>query len=776
MKLSRTIAGIGAICAHSVGIGHLTTAAVIAVSIVALGCAGDPAARKQRYLESGNGYAESGRWREAVIEYRNALQIDARFAEARLKIAEAYVKLGDGRNAMSEFVRAADLLPERVDVQLTAGTYLLAAGQTDSALARAESALARQPDNIAAHILRGNALAGLNQLDNALTAMEEAIRLDPKRGATYTQLGIVEFARGKPEQAEAALKKAVALDPKSVSAQLALGNFYWASNRRSETEKAFEAALIAEPTNVVANRAMALLSMATGRLDKAEKHLKQVLETSATPAGLFALSDFYLATNRAKEAVALLEPYAEKRQPSVKHRLAAAIAASGDRARAHRLLDELLKADPRDAQAQLLKGQLLLDDGRSDDALSSVRSAVEIEPTSVAAQFALGKVYAARGDLPGAEKAFTEAVKLNPRAAAAQVELSRLQLASARPQDSIESAKAAVIAQPQNIDARIALVRGWLAAKELARADQEIEKLLAARPQDPRIHVLSGVMASARLQPAQAHQAFDRALAIDKRSVEALAGHIALDLGAKDFTSARKRIDARLADGAADPEVLVLAARTYAAMKDLMAAEEVLRRAIESSPSLLPAYAMLGQLYVSQRRLEEARKEFDALAERQSKPVGALTMSGIILLTQGNQALARQRFERAVALDSQAAVSANNLAWLYAESGEHLEQAVRLAVAASQALPEAPEVLDTLGWVYYKSDLPTLAVPPLMRAVEKSPNNPSYHYHLGLVYGKTGAVAQSRQSLTRALELKPDFAGADDARRALALLNDSHPQ
>jgi Flp pilus assembly protein TadD len=349
--------------------------------------------------------------------------------------------------------------------------------------------------------------------------------------------------------------------------------------------------------------------------------------------------------------------------------------------------------------------------------------------------------------------------------------LSRLQLASSRPKDSVESATAAVKAQPQSLEARIALVRGWIATKDFVRAEKEIGELLAARPQDPRIHVLSGLAAGARLQTVQARAAFERALALDSRSIEAVAGLIALDLAAKDFASARKRVEARLADGEPGPELLLLAGRTYAATRDIPAAEQVLRRAINSAPSLLPAYAMLGQLYVSQRRLDEARKEFDALAERQSKPVGALTMSGIILLTQGNQQLARERFERAVALDSRAAVAANNLAWMYAESGENLEQAVRLAVAASQVLPESHEVLDTLGWVYHKSDLSALAVPPLRRAVEKSPNNPMYHYRLGLVYEKTGAVAQSRQSLSRALELKADFAEADDARRALARLN-----
>src|SRR5688572_24139745 len=118
--------------------------AVLASALAAIGCSSDPSVRKQRYLESANRYVEQGKLREAVIDYRNALQLDARFAEAQLKIAHTYARLGDGGNALREFVRAADLLPESADVQLTAGSYLLAAGQMDSALARADVVLSRE--------------------------------------------------------------------------------------------------------------------------------------------------------------------------------------------------------------------------------------------------------------------------------------------------------------------------------------------------------------------------------------------------------------------------------------------------------------------------------------------------------------------------------------------------------------------------------------------------------------------------------------------------------
>ena len=755
------------------------TMLVLVSTLSAVGCFSDPAVRKQQYFESANRYVEQGKLREAVIEYRNALQLDPRFADARLKIAQTYARLGDGNNALREYVRAADLLPENADVQLTAGTYLLAVGQMDSALSRADGVLAKQPENVSAQVLRGSALAGLKDLDGALSAMEEAVRLDPTRSASYTQLGLVEVARGRQDEAEAALKKAVSLDPKSVVGHLALGRFYWSAGRQAETRQAFETALQIDPKHIGANRTMALLSLATGRLEDAERYLKQVAEISKAPAAQFTLADFYMASGRAKDAIALLTPLATAtaRIPGARYRLAAAMALSSDRAGAYRLLEEILKEDPRDIPAQLQIGQLLFEDGKRDEALARVQGAAAADPASVPAQFALGRVYVARGDLPGAEKAFREVVKLNPHVAAAHVELSRIQLADRRPQESLASAQAAASEQPQSLDVRLALVRSLLVGKKFAQAEREVQSLLRTHPKDARVHVQNGVLAGARRETAAARGSFERALSLDGRSVEALSGLIALDLEARDVTAARRRLEKQLEEDQR-PEMLLLAARTYSAVNDLDAAERTLRRSIEVAPSLLTAYAMLGQVYVKQRKLDEARARFDVLAEKESKPIAALTMSGMILQAQGNTAQAKQRFERAVALDAQAAVAANNLAWIYVESNENLEQAVRLAVTASQALPDAPEVLDTLGWVYYKNNQPALAVAPLVRAVQRAPGNPLYRYHLGLAYEQAGDVTRSRESFTKALDLKSDFVGADDARRALARLKEkaSSPQ
>ena len=50
-------------------------------------------------------------------------------------------------------------------------------------------------------------------------------------------------------------------------------------------------------------------------------------------------------------------------------------------------------------------------------------------------------------------------------------------------------------------------------------------------------------------------------------------------------------------------------------------------------------------------------------------------------------------------------VAANNLAWMFAETGENLDMALQLAQAATRRVPEQPEIQDTLGWIYYKKGL-----------------------------------------------------------------------
>ena len=737
--------------------------ALLGAAIVVAGCK-DPAVKKQQYLESGNRYFDQKKYAEAIIEYRNAIGIDATFGQARKRLAEAYAREGNARGSFDEFVRAADLLPDDVDVQLTAGNLLLMSRHPQEALARADAALKVQPENIDGLVLRGNALAGLTSFDKALESIEQAIKLDPERGTTYASLGVVQGANGQRDEAEATLRRAVSLSPKDVQTHLALGNFYWSLGRMKDAEQAFDTALKVDPANLQANRFMASFKFTTDRRAEAEPYLRRIADGTEGPEGTLALADYYLLTARPKDAITSLEKLkAVQNAPAVMLRLARAQAADGNRTEAHALVEKVLKADGKDASAYLLKGQLLEQEGKREDASAAIEAAVAIAPTSADAQFALGRMYATRGDRAAAQTAFQEVLRINPRATAAQVQLAMLQT---KPEDSVRTAEEATRNDPNNLGARLALVRTLMTAKNFARAEEEMTKLRAGAPNVAAVHSLDATLAMLKKDLPRARAAIDRAEKIDPVSLDTVRTAIALALTQGNAAEARTRLEQRMKQGT-DANVLILAGNTYIGLRDPAAAEKALRAAIEADPSRNEPYATLASIYLSQKRLDEALREFETLSKKQAKPLGPVTMMGIILEQQGNIDAAMKRYDDALAIDSRAPVASNNLAWILAERGQDLDRALQLAQTAVAGSPDKPEILDTLGWVYYKRNQPQQAIPLFQQTVEKAPAVAEYHYHLGLALVKSGDNVKGRAALQRALDSKPNAAVAAEIRKSL---------
>ena len=62
-------------------------------------------------------------------------------------------------------------------------------------------------------------------------------------------------------------------------------------------------------------------------------------------------------------------------------------------------------------------------------------------------------------------------------------------------------------------------------------------------------------------------------------------------------------------------------------------------------------------------------------------------MAAMIVHSQNKTADAKKRYETIINADPTAAVAANNLAWIYAEEGQKLDEALRLAQGAASKLP-----------------------------------------------------------------------------------------
>jgi Tfp pilus assembly protein PilF len=116
------------------------------------------------------------------------------------------------------------------------------------------------------------------------------------------------------------------------------------------------------------------------------------------------------------------------------------------------------------------------------------------------------------------------------------------------------------------------------------------------------------------------------------------------------------------------------------------------------------------------------------------------------------------------------ALTKNQLAWLYADKGENLDEALRLALEAEKARPAAG-IIDTVGWVYYKRGEYNSANAKFRRALELSPLQPTIRYHLALTYAQQGQKDQAMQELKNALKISAEFREAEDAKKMLEELS-----
>src|SRR5271154_4426338 len=79
------------------------------------GCDRDPKVARLKYVNNGNKYFDKGKYKEASIMYRRALQKDLRYGEAWYRLGLTNLKLADFPEARKDFLRTMDLDPANLD-------------------------------------------------------------------------------------------------------------------------------------------------------------------------------------------------------------------------------------------------------------------------------------------------------------------------------------------------------------------------------------------------------------------------------------------------------------------------------------------------------------------------------------------------------------------------------------------------------------------------------------------------------------------------------------
>jgi tetratricopeptide (TPR) repeat protein len=94
--------------------------------------------------------------------------------------------------------------------------------------------------------------------------------------------------------------------------------------------------------------------------------------------------------------------------------------------------------------------------------------------------------------------------------------------------------------------------------------------------------------------------------------------------------------------------------------------------------------------------------------------------------------------------------------YFWIERGEHLKEALGMIQRAVAAEPQSGEIIDSLGWAYYRLGDYKNAVEKLETAVTLSPGIAEVNDHLGDAYWRVGRKTEAAFQWRRVLSLDPD--------------------
>jgi tetratricopeptide (TPR) repeat protein len=748
-------------------------ACMIASLLLVSACRKDPEVAKRQYLESGQQFLQQGKYQQAEIQFRNALKIDPRFADAYLQLSKASIATAHWQDAFGNLQRAMQLDPNLTEAHLTISRLYLSSRQFDQAEEQALEILKREPNNVEAYQLLGSIYLNSGREPEAREAFAHCIQLAPNDASGYLNLGLMELSLHNYPAAERDLLKAKQVNPQMPVAYSDLANFYRVEQHLPDAEKVLREGIARIPDAYPLTILLAEVLVAESRQADAESQLQNLLSAHGdVPEVAAAVGDFYAGLGSNQHAIDAYQRGLAAAPKSIElHNRIIAIYLSTNRiAEAEAMNQKISKESPHNPTANVQRAQILIAQNRFDDAVQLLDRQVSDTPDFALAHYVLGTAQWRRGAVEQARTAYQDAVRLSPGMIEAWKSLTQLLLSRGEVNSARLYAQRCIQLEPGAAAGHLLLGTAYLATAEYDRAREEFAVAQRLSPRDPWPHARMAKAWAAQKHIESAEHEFQLALALQPDNPTLFGDYFEFLLNSAQPSRAADRARQFAAAHPTDAEAQRLLATVLVHRQLYPEAETVAERAVLLAPRMLSAYLTLGSVQEKLGETDAALATYNRAISLEPNYPPLLTIVGNLYLQKNDLDSARRCFQQALSVDPNFAIAEANLAWVYAQRGENLDVALGLAQKARQQLPALESIADTLGWVQYKKGDYSSAKSLLQDCVKTAPQQANYHYHLGMVLLATGDHTRARAEIENALRLKLSGDGERDARHTLETL------
>jgi tetratricopeptide (TPR) repeat protein len=734
-------------------------------------CTRDPKAKAQRYLDNGNKFFAKGKFKEASIMYRSALKQDLRFGEAYYRLGLTDLQLSAFGDAAQMLLRAVSLQPDNKDAATKlAELYLMvalkdpqhSADMLKNATELADHLVDKDPQSFEGHRLMGqidlikrNVPAAVKEL----AAANEANPLQPDAVLSYVQALVAD------NQFLAAEKLAYQLidKEKAYSPIYDLLYLYYAKqNRLEEGERLLKLKVANNPHNASYLVELATHYYLSQRRTEMDAVIQKLSNEKEFPEGHLLAGDFFLFRlhdfDRAEEQYNAAIKAFPKDKALYQKRIVELYASANRGPDADRLLASVLKDNPKDNDAIAMRAALALSTGdpqRVNGAANDLQSLVNKTPTNYLLRFNLARALMAKKDYEQTRLQLEEAIRLRPDFIPARELLSRVQISRGDSGGALKAADDLIAIQPGNLQAHLVRSTALLGLGQNDRAKDELNLISKAYPQNVEARFQVGYLAWKQNDFKRSEQIFTELHKSDPKDLRGLIGLVETLASENRISQSIEETNKILDQDPSRNDVRLVLANLLARDRQYDRAIQQYRTLLEKDPNSASTLLRLGETYRLKGDLNAAIDAFRRSSQADPGDFTPLVQLGLLMDGTGRSDQAEPIYERILKIRPDHAIALNNLAFIKAEKGTDLDQALTMAQRALQQQPGSSDFADTLGWIYIKKNLSDNAVRIFSDLVAKQPANATYHYHFGLALLQKGDRPSARRELEAAMKDNP---------------------
>lgn len=513
--------------------------------------------------------------------------------------------------------------------------------------------------------------------------------------------GALEAAVGDFEKAILYYRKTLAGEPENAAVHFSLSKAYVALTLPDSARYYAEKAFLYDPSNRYYRQLLAGIYFDTKQFSDAAAQFEalSVMEPSDNRS-LFYLAHAYLADEKYEKALKTFarilefDPANENAQAQSLW-LELKLKRYGD---AIHSLENMIEANGSNDKLQLTLGELYLQSGKPSKALQIFRKMISDAPSFVPAWIALFEAHIEQEELELFQKELRRFYAIEDIDFSRKVELVKLFMLRAENEPSY-----------------------------IGPVHTMVDELALYRPGEPSVYVLRGMSLRVQKKYVLAQKDFQKALDLDPQNIFAWEELASTYMAHEQYNHVFSTVSrARKTTGHSSLRLEIF--EGYALFRSALYenAVEVLEKARgyekHENPSWLLVHAHITRAMA-----------YDKLS-RQTKSIKA--------------------YKDVLEIDPENALALNNLAYLYAERGENLEEAMEYAKQAVKQAPDNPVFLDTLGWLYYKTSEYGKAREIIEKALSKTQDEPEIYEHLAEIYRVLGESAKAKEFFDKAEALR----------------------